>query len=69
MLSNIIESNVLELGQNAIINSSNPQIIKTVSTLVILKAQVMAYGDVFLIASCIMATGVIVALFLRQPKI
>jgi EmrB/QacA subfamily drug resistance transporter len=68
VLSNIIESNVLELGQNAIINTTNPQIIQTVSALVILKAQVMAYGNVFIIASSIMATGVIVALFLRQPK-
>jgi EmrB/QacA subfamily drug resistance transporter len=69
ILSNIIESNVLELGQNVIINTINPQVIQTVSALVILKAQVMAYADVFVIASFIMATGVIVALFLRQPKI
>ena len=68
VLSNIIESNVLELGQNAIINTTNPQVTQTVSALVILKAQVMAYGDVFVIASVIMAIGVIVALFLRQPK-
>ena len=68
VLSNIIESNVLELGQNAIINTTNPQVTQTVSALVIHKAQVMAYGDVFVIASVIMAIGVIVALFLRQPK-
>jgi EmrB/QacA subfamily drug resistance transporter len=68
VLSNIIESNVLQLGQDAIINTTNPQVIQTVSALIILKAQVMAYGDVFVIASCVMAVGVIVALFLRQPK-
>lgn len=68
ILSNIIESKVLSIGQNAIINTTNPQVIQIVSALVILKAQIIAYGDVFLISSCIMATGVIVALFLRQPK-
>jgi MFS family permease len=68
VLSNIIESNVLQLGQDAIINTTNPQVIQTVSALIILKAQVMAYGDVFVIAACIMSTGIIVALFLKQPK-
>ena len=67
ILSNTIESNVLQLGQDAIINTTNTQVIQTVSALIILKAQVMAYADVFVIASSIMAVGIFVALFLRQP--
>ncbi len=68
VLSNIIESKVLQLGQDAVINTTNPQVIQTVSALIVLKAQVIAYGDVFIIAACIMSTGIFVALFLKQPK-
>ena len=46
----------------------DPQTLQIVSTLVILKAQVAAYGTVFLVASSVMALGVIVALFLRDTK-
>jgi len=67
ILANLVESNVLQLGQNAIVNSTDPQVLHTVSALIILKAQVMGYGEVFVVASTIMALGVVVALFLRQP--
>ncbi len=67
ILNNVIKSNVLELGQNAVIHANDPQTIGTVQTLIILKAQVEAYGEVFLVASAIMSLGVIVALFLKTP--
>lgn len=67
VLTNIIESNVLNLGQRAILHMHTPQVVQTVTMLVILKAQVEAYAEVFVIAACIMALGVAVALFLRQP--
>jgi len=67
ILRSIIESNVLQLGQDAVINAPSPHIAQEVTTLIILKAQIMAYGEVFVIASGIMALGVVVALFLRQP--
>ncbi len=69
ILANIIESNVLRLGQDVVINTPSPQVMQEVTALIILKAQIMAYGEVFLIAAGIMALGVIVALFLRQPKV
>lgn len=68
ILSNLIESNVLRIGQDTVLNSIDPQTRQIVSTLVILKAQVAAYGTVFLIASSVMASGVIVALFLRDTN-
>lgn len=67
ILTSLIESNVLELGQDAIINAPSPQVMQEVTALIILKGQIMAYGEVFVIAAGIMAVGVFVALFLRQP--
>ena len=67
ILSNVIKSNVLQLGQDAVINAPSPRVAQEVTALIILKAQVMAYGEVFVIASGIMTFGVIIALFLRQP--
>jgi DHA2 family multidrug resistance protein len=68
ILTSIIGSNVIRIGQNTVVHTTDPQMLQTVSTLVILKAQVEAYSEVFLIASGIMALGIIVALFLREPK-
>jgi len=67
ILNNLIQSKVLTLGQNAVINTHDPKMLGVVQSLIILKAQVEAYGEVFLVASCIMATGVIFALFLKAP--
>ena len=67
ILSSLIESNVLRLGQDAVINTPSPQVMQEVTVLIILKSQIMAYAEVFVIASAIMALGVVVALFLRQP--
>lgn len=67
ILTNLIESNVLEIGQNAVVRVSDPQTISIVQNLIILKAQVEAYGEVFLIASIIMSLGVVIALLLKTP--
>jgi len=69
ILTSLIESNVLALGQDAIINAPSPQVMQEVTVLIILKAQIMAYGEVFVIAAGIMAVGIFVALFLREPKL
>jgi EmrB/QacA subfamily drug resistance transporter len=67
LLNNLIESNVLSIGQNTVIHDSSTA--GMVQMLIILKAQVEAYGEVFLVASIIMAFGVVFALFLRTPQI
>jgi sugar O-acyltransferase (sialic acid O-acetyltransferase NeuD family) len=58
----------VRIGRDSIIATPDPQTLQTVSTLIILKAQVLAYAEVFLIASSIMSLGVVAALFLREPK-
>lgn len=44
-------------------------VYREVGALIILKAQVSAYGHVFAIASIFMFIGAIVALFIRSNKI
>ncbi len=65
ILNNDIESNVMRLGQDAVIR--DPHLLQTAQLLVILKAQVEAYGEVFLIAACVMVLGVVSAFFLKAP--
>ena len=68
ILTSLIEGNVLRVGQDTIIRALDPTTYQTVTMLVTLKAQVEAYGDVFLIASGIMMLGVIAALLMRNMK-
>lgn len=67
ILSSLTESNVLRLGQDVAINTPTLQVMQEVTALIILKSQILAYADVFVIAAGIMALGVVVALFLKQP--
>ena len=68
ILSSMIKNNVLNLAKNTVINSHNPLIYQKVISLIILKAQVSAYGTVFLIASVFVFMGAIIALFIKPNK-
>lgn len=68
ILTSLIESKVLDFGQRVVMNVHDAQTVQTVSTLIILKAQVEAYAEVFAIAAGIMSLGVVAALFLKEPK-
>lgn len=68
VLSNITEANVLSIAANSIVRSTDPATIATVRALIILKAEVEAYANVFLIAAGVMALGIVIALFLREPE-
>jgi EmrB/QacA subfamily drug resistance transporter len=68
ILSNLVESNVLNLGQNAIVHTADPHVLQIVSTLIILKGQVEAYAEVFVVATGIMALAVVAAFFLHKPE-
>lgn len=68
LLNNLVESNVLSLARDAVVRTADPQTLQLVQTLVVLKAQVEAYGEVFFAAACIMSLGVIAAFFLREPE-
>jgi MFS family permease len=66
LLSNKINSNVQEISSNTSINSYSPALQKIVPGLVVLKAQIVSYGFVFLAASSLMLVGALVALTLRE---
>lgn len=66
ILASITESNVLSIS--AASSLYDPSAAATYTALIILKAQIEAYGDVFLVAAGIMSLGVILALFLRDVK-
>lgn len=67
ILSNLIGSKVMAIGQQTVVHTSDPATLKSIISLIILKAQVEAYAEVFLIASCIMSLGVVVSLFMKAP--
>ncbi len=68
VLSSTIKNNVLNIAKNTVINSHNPSIYREVVSLIILKAQVSAYGNVFMIASIFLFVGAIIALFIKPNK-
>ncbi|MEI6731483.1 MAG: MDR family MFS transporter [archaeon] len=68
ILNNKIESNVLSIAHNTIINVPSVQVYQQVAGLVILKAQISAYSDVFFISSIILFVGAFMALFIKIPK-
>lgn len=66
ILSSLTESRVLTLGANAHLQGS--EAMAAGPLLVILKAQIGSYDDVFLIASAFMFLGAILAIFLKDVK-
>lgn len=68
LLNNFIESNVLATAKNTIIHSTNPVVFKEVAALIILKAQIVAYQEVFLVAGIIVLVGAVASLFLKISK-
>lgn len=72
ILSNSITSNLLKIQSNTIINTTDPRLLSAIPALMIEKANVSAYGTVFLWAAFFIIAGGIVTLFLpdlkRQPS-
>ena len=66
LLANASQTNVLELGANAVIN--DPKFAKIVPNLVILKAQILAYREVFLVAAVLSLLAAVVALSLSDSN-
>jgi DHA2 family multidrug resistance protein len=66
LLANASQTNVLELGANAVIN--DPKFAKIVPSLVILKAQILAYREVFLVAAILSLLAAVVALSLNDSN-
>ncbi|MFZ2970898.1 MAG: hypothetical protein WA063_07170 [Minisyncoccia bacterium] len=68
ILTNSIESKILEIGSNTTINTTSAEIQKIIPPLVILKAEISSYGYVFYVASVVMFIGALVALFLKESS-
>lgn len=64
ILNNATKMNVLELGAHTVIN--DPTFVSVLPSLVILKSQILAYREVFLLASIVTVIGAIIALFLQD---
>lgn len=64
LLTNATETKVLEVGANAIIN--NATYTSVVASLVVLKATVLAYREVFFVASFFPVIGAFIALTLKD---
>lgn len=69
VLNNSIKSNIVAIAQNSLIRSHDPVVIRQGIALIELKAQVAAYGDVFLIGSVVMFLAAFPVLFMRAPTL
>lgn len=69
ILTNATSSNLVTLEQHTIINSLSPSVFQIVSGLMIVKANVIAYQQIFRIAAVLLLIGGFTALFVREdPK-
>lgn len=68
VLTNTINSNVLNIAQNSTIRSTNPLDYQKFVGLIILKADVSAYAYVFLLASILIFIGAFAALWIKLDK-
>ena len=65
ILNSRIESNVLNIARNTVINSKLPSVFQQVAALIILKAQVLAYAHVFVVSSIFVFVGGFFAFFIK----
>jgi MFS family permease len=68
ILNSSINSNVLKIGQLSSLSIQAPDKIQQFVSLIILKAQVDAYGRVFMISAIVVFVGALTALFLKIPN-
>ena len=68
ILNNATENNVLNIARYSVLRSADPAIVSEFTSLVILKAQVMAYSTVFHISSLIVLIGAGLALLIKVEQ-
>lgn len=66
ILTNSTTANLLALQVHSVINSINPQTIQEARTLMIIKANILAYGTVFQVTAFLLALGGLSALFVKE---
>jgi DHA2 family multidrug resistance protein len=68
VLINAQESNVLQIAQHSVIRSTDPTVIRQGIALIELKAQVAAYGEVFLLGAAFMFLSAFPVLWMRTRR-
>jgi len=68
ILTTSTESNLIEISKNSFIHTADPAIVAQFIALMTLKAQILAYHTVFIVAAAIIAAGGIIALFTLNVK-
>lgn len=70
LLNGLIESDILRVAANSVVRGTSPVIQGEAQALIIMKAQILAYGSVFAYAAAVMLLGGILALFfLKVSKV
>jgi EmrB/QacA subfamily drug resistance transporter len=68
ILADATNANVLSVAQNSVIHSTSPVILAQAQQLIILKADLLAYGTVFEYAAAAMLAGAVVAFLLLRKS-
>jgi EmrB/QacA subfamily drug resistance transporter len=68
LLTNATNANVLEVAQYSVIRSHVPTVIAQGAQLIILKADLLAYGEVFSVAAVVMLIGAVIGLILLRAS-
>jgi MFS family permease len=68
ILNNVTNSNVLSIARNSFVNVKNTLNMEQFTALIILKAQVAAYGTVFAVAAAFLLVGAVAALGIKTHR-
>jgi len=68
LLNEAVKSNILAISENSFVHSDNPLIRAQVAGLMTLKAQILAYHTVFIVAAAIVCFGAFLAIFTLDVK-
>jgi EmrB/QacA subfamily drug resistance transporter len=68
ILNESVKSNLISIAQNSTLLSDNPLVAAEYTALMALKAQILAYHTVFVIAAILIALGAILAIFTLNVK-
>lgn len=63
------KTNVLDITKNSILNITNPEQYKTAISLISLKAQVLAYSDVYVISAIVVAIGAFAIFIIKRSDL
>ena len=68
ILTNSTTANLLSIQVHSVVNTTNPQLLKIIPGLMVIKANILAFADVFKTASIFIFLGGIAALFVAEGQ-